>query len=200
MKLTFQNCTLRATMEKGLRMEIPRTIVRRVAQVCAAVLVASAAFWCGFHLIRHGDSGKDVGWYTPIENDFRREYKRDIANQKLQTWNQYWGWVTTFYNGTKLYSGWSSQARSGIGMVKSKEKQDELILLVNELGKQIAMEWAKDRGAGRISTADLIRWSPTINAARRAENGSGEQLKEAVLKLRADVARKLGLPPPPTDA
>jgi hypothetical protein len=80
-------------------------------------------------------------------------------------------------------------------MVKSKQKQDELIILVNELGKQISMEWAKDQGAGRISTADLIRWSPTISAARRAENGSGDRFKEAVLKVQAEVARKLGLPP-----
>jgi hypothetical protein len=145
--------------------------------------------------VKVGDVREDVGWYTPTENDFRREYERDTTNQKLQTWNQYWSWVTTFYNGTKLYPGWSSQAQSTIRLVKSKQKQAELIVLLNELGKQISMEWAKDREAGKISTADLIRWGPTINAARRAENGTGEPSEEAVLKVRAEVAKKLGLQP-----
>jgi hypothetical protein len=181
-------------MEKGVTLGLSPASVRRAALLSVAGLVALPALWCGIHYVRDGDMREDVGWYTPIENDFRREYERDTSNQRLQTWNQYWGWVTTFYNGTKLYSGWSSQARSSIGMVKSKEKQNELIILVNELGKQISMEWAKDQGAGRISTADLIRWSPTISAARRAENGSGEGLKAAVLKVRAEVARKLELP------
>jgi hypothetical protein len=166
----------------------------------AALVVALAALWCGVHYVRDGDLGEDVGWYAPIESDFRREYERDTANQRLQTWNQYWSWVTTFYNGNLLSAGWSSQAQSSIELVKSEKMQNELIILVNELGKQISMEWAKGQGAGKISTADLIRWSPTLVAARRAENGSGERLKEAVLKIRAEVARKLGLPPPSTKA
>jgi hypothetical protein len=61
------------------------------------------------------------------------------------------------------------------------------------------MEWAKDSGVRKISTTDLIRWNPTISAARRSENGSGERSKEAVLKVRAEVARKLGPSPPSTD-
>jgi hypothetical protein len=175
-------------------MGLPHVRVRRAAQVSAVVLVALAALWCGINYRRDRGLARDVGWYTPSENDFRREYERDMANQRLQTWNQYWSWVTTFYNGTTLTPGWSSQTRSSIGLVKSKQKRDELIILANELGKQISREWAKDRGAGKISTADLIRWSPTIAAARRDENGSGERLKEAVLKVRAEVARKLGVP------
>ena len=182
-------------MSKGVPMVVPQASVRRAAQVSLAVLVASAVLWFGMSSVRVDDVREDVGWYTPTKNDFRREYERDTTNQKLQTWNQYWSWVTTFYNGTKLYPGWSSQAQSTIRLVKSKQKQDELIVLLNELGKQISMEWAKDQGAGRISTADLIRWSPTISAARRAENGSGEGLKAAVLKVRAEVSRKLELPP-----
>jgi hypothetical protein len=181
-------------------MRVPHASVRRAAQVSAAVLVALAALWCGINYARVGDLAEDVGWYAPIENDFRREYERDTANQRLQTWNQYWSWVTTFYDGNRLATGWSSQTRSSIGIVKSKKDRNQLISLVNELGKQISMEWAKDKGVGRISTADLIRWSPTINAARRAENGSGERLKEAVLKVRAEVAKKLGLPRPSTGA
>jgi hypothetical protein len=187
-------------MEKGVPMGVPQASVRRAALLFAAVLVALAALWCGIHYVRDGEQREDVGWYTPIENDFRREYERDTANQKLQSWKEYWSWVTTFYNGTRLYTGWSGQARASIAIVKAKKKRNELIVLVNELGKQISMEWAKDRGVGRISTADLIRWSPALNAARRAENGSGERLKEAVLKVRAEVAKKLGIPPPSTDA
>ena len=171
-------------------MGVARAIVRRAARVSAVVSVALAAVWFGIDDKRNRDLGEDAGWYTPIENDFRREYERDMANQKLQTWDQYWSWVTIFYHGTTLYPGWSSQTRSSVATVKSKQKQNELTTLVNELGKQISTEWAKAKGAGKISTADLIRWNPVITAARRADNGSGEQLKEAVLKVRAEVARR----------
>jgi hypothetical protein len=181
-------------------MGVLKASVRRAAQVSAAVLVALAALWCGTHCVRDGASGGDTGWYTPVENDFRREYERDTANQKLQTWSQYWSWVTTFYNGNALSTGWSSQARSSAAIVKSPKRRNELIFLANDLGTQISMEWAKAGGVGRISTADLIRWSPTLIAARRAEDGSGERLREAVLKVRAEVARKLGLAAPSADA
>ena len=180
---------------KGLLMGLLRITIRRAVLLSAAILVALAALWWEVDRTRSRDLAKDAGWYTPIETDFRREYDRDTANQKLQTWDQYWSWVTTFYNGTTLYPGWSSQTRSSVETVKSKQMQNELIVLVNEIGKQIAMEWAKGKGAGRISTADLIRWNPVITAARRADNGSGERLKEAVLKVQAEVAKKLGLPP-----
>jgi hypothetical protein len=182
--------------------------VRWAAQASAALLV-TLAVWCGIHDVEHGAVGKDVtvgavtkevGWYTPSENDFRREYERDTANQRRQSWDQYWSWVTTFYDGSTLSKGWSSQAQSSIELVTSKKDRNELITLANELGKKISMEWAKDRAVGRISTADLIRWSPTLNAARRAENGSGESLRAALGKLRAEVAKRLGLPLPSTDA
>jgi hypothetical protein len=61
-------------------MGVPRVSVRRAALLSAALVVALAALWCGVHYVRDGDLGEDVGWYAPIESDFRHEYERDTAN------------------------------------------------------------------------------------------------------------------------
>jgi hypothetical protein len=79
--------------------------------------------------------------------------------------------------------------------VESGTKQKELIKLANLLGKTISSEWAKDGGVRKISTADLMQWNGVLIAARRAENGSGDQLKAALFQVSAQVARKMGLQP-----
>ena len=45
--------------------------------------------------------------YTPAKEDFLPEYERDRANGKVQTWDQYWGWVQAFYAGNLLSDGWT---------------------------------------------------------------------------------------------
>jgi hypothetical protein len=135
------------------------------------------------------------GWYIPTEEDFRAEYERDPANQKVQSWKDYWGWITTFYNGTIVAKGWTHEARATIELVKPGTKQQELLKLTNRLGKTISTEWAKQSGFGKISTADLVRWSAVLIAARRAENGSGDQLSAALVDLSAQVTRKIELQP-----
>ena len=77
--------------------------------------------------------------------------------------------------------------------MKSERKQSALIKHVNDLGKKISTEWAKDSRVSRISTADLLRWNIVLMKAKHAENGLGNQLEAAVLEVRAEVTRKLGL-------
>ena len=48
-------------------------------------------------------------WYSPREADFRPEYDRDAANQAKESWDEYWSWVKTFYQGAFLSPGWTSQ-------------------------------------------------------------------------------------------
>lgn len=165
--------------------------IRIAPLLSAAVVVSLAGLSCESDPITGAAPGNDQSLYVPSQDDFRPEYDRDRANQRRQTWKQYWGWITSFYNGTVLSSGWSREAPSIVGLVNSEAKQKELIALVNDLGKRISSEWAKDSGVRQISTFDLLRWNSALNAARRAENGSGDRLRSAALQVRTEVARKL---------
>ena len=172
-----------------------RASVRIAPLLSAAVVVFLASLSNGTHSSRIAARSEAEDWYIPNAEDFRPEYERDRANQKVQTWNEYWGWITSFYNGNILSSGWTRGARATVDVVESGTKQKELIKLANLLGKTISSEWAKDGGVRKISTADLMHWNGVLIAAQRAENGSGDQLKAALLQVSAQVARKLGLQP-----
>jgi hypothetical protein len=67
-----------------------------------------------------------------------------------------------------------------------------LVVRLNDLGKRISMEWAKDNGVRKVSTGDLSGWNAMINQARRAETGSGARLKAVLKSVDAEVTRKLG--------
>ena len=179
-------------------MNVHRTSVGRAPWLATAALVSSAGLWLGSDCLRGATLGDKDTLYAPTQDDFRSEYKRDRVNQKVQTWNQYWGWVTAFYNGNAFSSGWSKQAKTSVGLVKSEKKQKELIELLNNLGKQISMEWAKDNGVRKISTADLNRWNASIIKAQRAEDGTGDRLNAALVQIRTEVEKKMGRQPPPS--
>jgi len=172
-----------------------RATVRIAPLLSAAVVVFLASLSNGTHSIRIAARSESEDWYIPNAEDFRPEYERDRANQKVQTWNDYCGWITSFYNGNIFSSGWTRGARATVDVVESGTKQKELIKLANLLGKTISSEWAKDDGVRKISTADLMRWNSVLISARRAENGSGDQLEAALLQVSAQVARKMGLQP-----
>ena len=172
-----------------------RASVRIAPLVSAAVVVFLASFSNATHSSRIAAVSDAEDWYIPNAEDFRPAYERDRANQKVQTWNEYWGWITCFYNGNILSSGWTRGARATVDVVESGTKQKELIKVANLLGKTISTEWAKADGDRKISTADLMHWNGVLIAARSTENGSGDQLKAALLQVSAQVARKLGLQP-----
>jgi len=133
------------------------------------------------------------GWYAPIEADFRPEYDRDTVNQKVQSWTEYWGWIRQFYAGNFLSEGWTKQGRACVAVVKGKAVRDELIKMLNELGKEIAKEWAKDNGIRKISTVDLQRWGSTLRSARIKDNGTGHVLKATLQAIRQEAEKKLGV-------
>ncbi len=171
-------------------MDVRRASACRAPWLVAAVVVYSAGAWVESNSVRGGALEDEDGWYAPIQSDFRPEYDRDRVNRRVQTWIEYWGWIKSFYDGNVLSSGWSKQARATVGSVKSKTRQKELIDLFNNLGKRISMEWAKDYGVRKISTTDLSRWSAVILRAQRAENGTGDRLKAALVELHAEVTRR----------
>jgi hypothetical protein len=140
-----------------------------------------------------GDDPAPAGdvWYTTVEEDFRPTYDADAANKKVQTWAQYWGWVTCFYDGNFLHKGWTDQVSADLEKVRVASEKTKLRSELNALGRDLCREWAKDNGVRRVATADLRRYAASFDAAARAEDGSGRRLGEAIKSVRDDYRRKM---------
>ncbi len=136
---------------------------------------------------------RQLAWYVPVEADFRPEYNSDTANQQRQTWNDYFGWVRTFYEGSAFTSGWTAQGKNVISGVRSTVAQQDLVFKLNYLGKKVSREWSKDNGVRKIDTADLNRWGRALSVAKSKDTGSGDNIKIAMIDINAQVNRKLGI-------
>jgi hypothetical protein len=130
--------------------------------------------------------------YTPAKDDYRPEYERDRANGKVQTWDQYWGWVQAFYAGNLLSDGWTKHGEQSLAVIKSGENRQDLVEQYNELGKIVSRDWAKDYAIRKITTPDLRRWHETVTEAVRTDDGSGKKIKTALDKVREQAEKQLG--------
>src|SRR4051794_6407605 len=97
------------------------TLRRRTSAVPAALLVGLLAFLplarrapAGPANLAEGDEAAAV--YTPNMDDFRPEYDRDTVNSRVQTWNQYWGWVSDYYRGNIFSVGWVKETNDCLAM------------------------------------------------------------------------------------
>jgi hypothetical protein len=131
--------------------------------------------------------------YTPAKEDYLPEYERDPANGKVQTWDQYWGWVRAFYAGNLLSDGWTKHGERNVAGIKSGDNRQALIEKYNELGRIVSREWAKDYAIRKITTADLRRWHETVTEAVRSDDGSGEKIKKALGKVREQAEKQLAI-------
>ena len=133
----------------------------------------------------------DVSLYTPIEAEIRAEYQRDLANQKLQTWREYWGWVQDFYRGNLVADGWTKYSQATLDVVTAEADRRAVLTKINRLGKVISQEWAKDGKVRRISTTDLRRWNDAIGEARRSDDGTGRRITSAIDTIREAAEKRL---------
>jgi hypothetical protein len=132
-------------------------------------------------------------WYAPREDDFRQEYERDAANRDRQSWSGYWSYIRAFYEGNIVFSGWTKQVQAVIELVQSGKVRSELRAALNDLGKRIAAEWAKDNSIRAIDTAALRAFGARLVHARDAEDGSGTVARAEIEAVRAEVNSRLGL-------
>lgn len=130
-------------------------------------------------------------WYSPREADFRPEYDRDAANQVKESWPEYWSWIKAFYQGNLLSQGWTAQGTTTISGVRPEMARDELRAELNELGRRVAAEWAKDNAVRKIDTAALRVLGGRITKATRRDDGSGQTIQEELKAIRAEVDAKL---------
>jgi hypothetical protein len=133
----------------------------------------------------------DKEWYSPREADFRPEYERDLANQAKETRPEYWSWIKAFYQGNLLSQGWTAQGKATLSGVRSEKTRGELRAELNELGRRIAAEWAKDNAVRKIDTAALRELGGRITKATRGDDGSGQTIQEELKAIRAEVDAKL---------
>jgi hypothetical protein len=138
------------------------------------------------------ESQGDESWYVPRSEDFRPQYDRDVANGGKQTWEQYRGWVKSFYEGNFLSKGWNDRARWLVEGVRSEGEWKRLRTRLNALGRDICAEWAKDYEVRKIGSADLLTWGKMLEKARAGDDGTGAGLHRAIEEIRKDHRRRLG--------
>ncbi|MFO0888566.1 MAG: hypothetical protein U0790_05390 [Isosphaeraceae bacterium] len=121
---------------------------------------------------------------APDDAELLVAYQGDLSNQRLQSWEQYRGWVRTFYEGNLVSEGWSRFGEVSVSSVRAPETRRAVATQVNELGRIIGFEWAKDSGVRKITTTDLKRWNEIIAAAQRSDDGSGRRTIDALRAVR----------------
>jgi len=121
---------------------------------------------------------------------FTEKYKEDTENQKKQTWKDYWNWIQKFYRGTFFSAGWLEiRNELLLGLDKKSKKKTEQML--NELGKKISAEWAKDNGVRKIDTGDVKKWANYLRAAKKKDAGDGTMVLKAVREIESEANKKL---------
>jgi len=156
----------------------------------AVVCLATIATWNTTTLVGDHEPGTDA-WYTPVEEDFRPTYQADAANKKVQTWEQYWGWVTNFYNGSPFSKGWTHQVNAYLETVGGDAVRRTFRSELNTLGRDICREWAKDNAFRKLDTGDLRRYSAMFEEASLADQRTGQWLRTSIDSIRSDYQRKM---------
>ena len=121
---------------------------------------------------------------VPDDAELFAAYQSDRSNQKVQSWGQYRGWVQTFYKGNLMSEGWTKFGEVTVSKVKSAAARQAVIAQITELGRIIGLEWAKDSSVRKITTADLRRWNELMATARQSDDGSGQQMIDALKAVR----------------
>ena len=142
--------------------------------------------WC-----RGEDPSEATEFEGPTEKEYREEYDRDATNQKKQTWDQYWGWVKSFHEGTFFVSGWTNRAKGLVEGVKAGPERKKLVKEVHEFGRDLCKEWAKDSSVCKVSTSDLTRWGKMVEKAKKADAGDGEALGQTIAEIRKEYQKKV---------
>ncbi len=127
----------------------------------------------------------------PSQKEYREEYDRDTANQKKQSWDQYWGWVKSFHEGTFFVSGWTDRAKELVEGVKPGPERKKLVKEIKAFGKDLCKEWAKDSSICKIGTSELTRWGKMVEKAKKADAGDGEALARAISEIRKEYKKKV---------
>lgn len=133
-------------------------------------------------------SRQQVEWLPDLPDRafFEAAYSEDSVNQTLQTREEYLGWIKSFYTGTLLYpTGWFD-VQERVLSTSSPENIDAFGPRLEEMGRLIAAEWAKENSARAIDNRLLALWGATLQSAT-----PGNQRLEVFDLVASDVRRLL---------
>jgi hypothetical protein len=98
---------------------------------------------------------------------------------------EYRKWLKTFYEGNFMVKGWTATKEE---LIASMDRQGEAEKLLDELGKLIGEEWAKNNRIRKIDTEDVKRWGKQL---QEAKGESDERIIAELKKIKKDVAKAL---------
>ena len=105
----------------------------------------------------------------------------------MQSEHEYQKWLKTFYEGSFLAKGWDG-VKAEILAALPPEERESAGRAIDELGKLIGAEWAKDNNVRKIDTAALQAWGGQLRAAVRA---GGEELRAMIATVETEAKAKL---------
>lgn len=98
-------------------------------------------------------------------------------------------WLRKFYNGTFLVKGWRHHMEEMLKSVPS-DKKEQIGCLLDDLGRKIGTEWAKDNNIRKIDTSMLKQWGDDLRA--HADKGP-DSLVAKIRLINDDVDNILGV-------
>ena len=93
------------------------------------------------------------------------------------------------------------RSRQGLGRRRqARAERKKLVKEINEFGKDICKEWAKDSSVCKVGTTDLTRWGKIVEKAKKEDAGDGEELAKAIASIREEYKKKVNPPAEETPA
>jgi len=131
--------------------------------------------------------------------EIRAAYDADERNAAKQSFEEYWGWVSTFLvTGGAGQRGWLEQVDRALEKVVDSGVSARLRERFVALGKVIAADWAKQGRYRRIHTT-ILQGRPNLQdlgtrmqRAASRDDGDGAVIEDALVRIEEDVNAALG--------
>lgn len=131
----------------------------------------------------------------PAQSYFEQIYSADLANQAVQTKEDYLKWIKRFYLGWALYpNGWQWLTDSVLKETDDYQLRLSIKQQMASVGERIGAEWAKDSAHRSINTGHLAVWG---NAMKLAIKHNSQQ--QYVKQVSSDVDALLSTTLSPSD-
>jgi hypothetical protein len=97
----------------------------------------------------------------PARDYFRAEWRESVDNQPLQGEDEYFLWVTRFYEGYGAVPGWLNMTTQVLQRLPAAQR-DAIGARLFELGGRIGAEWAKDNSVRLLTTRSAGVWRDAL--------------------------------------
>jgi hypothetical protein len=109
------------------------------------------------------------------------EWKGKAMNDDME----YRKWLKAFYEGSFLVKGWKARKHE---LMSSMDAPDDAEIILDELGKLIGEEWAKDNRVRKIDTDDVQKWGLQL---QEVKGTSDKKIIAELKRIKKEVIRVL---------